>query len=163
RQHRRYRHLRAADPGQRQRVVRRREGDQHRVQQPDLQLHRRRLHDQPGYGQLRLVHRDAVLRPVARAGVPTRPDPHQPAAGATTAVSRLVLKLPPSTAWATRTQTLSVLGSTDGSTYTTIAGSANYTFDPATANTVTIRFTSTSRRYLRLNFTANTGWPAGQL
>ena len=43
-------------------------------------------------------------------------------------------------------------------------GSANYTFDPATGNTVTISLPSAvSERYLRLNFTANTGWPAGQV
>ena len=82
--------------------------------------------------------------------------------GAATAVSRVVLKLPPASSWATRTQTLSVQGSTNGSTFTTLAGSAGRTFNPATGNTVTITFTSTSTRYVRLNFTANTGWPAGQ-
>lgn len=40
----------------------------------------------------------------------------------------------------TRTQTLSILGSTDGSTFSTIVGSAGYTFDPSTGNTVTITF-----------------------
>jgi hypothetical protein len=74
-----------------------------------------------------------------------------------------VLDLPPSTSWGARTQTLSVLGSTDGSTFNTIAGSAGYTFDPNTGNTVTITFTSSSVRFVRLNFTANTGWPAGQV
>jgi hypothetical protein len=44
-----------------------------------------------------------------------------------------------------------------------VVGSAGYTFDPATGNTVTITFQGTSQRYLRLTFTANTGWPAGQL
>jgi hypothetical protein len=83
--------------------------------------------------------------------------------GSVRAVSRVVLKLPPSAAWQTRTQTLSVLGSTDGASYSTIVGSAPYTFDPATGNTVTIAFTATSRRYLRLVFTANTGWPAAQV
>jgi chitodextrinase len=83
--------------------------------------------------------------------------------GAATSVSRLVLKLPPATAWGARTQTLSVLGSTDGSTFSTIVGSAGYTFDPASGNTVTITFGATSPRYVRVNFTANTGWPAGQL
>jgi cytochrome c len=78
-------------------------------------------------------------------------------------VGRIVLRLPPSTAWGTRTQTLSVAGSTDGSTFTTIAASAGYAFDPATGNTVTITFAATSRRFIRLNFTANTGWPAGQV
>jgi hypothetical protein len=56
-----------------------------------------------------------------------------------------------------------VLGSSDGTTFTTIVASASYTFDPATGNTVTITFSSTSVRYLRLNFTANSQWPAGQV
>jgi hypothetical protein len=83
--------------------------------------------------------------------------------GSAQAVARVVLKLPPSTAWATRTQTLAISGSADGSTFTTIVASAGYTFDPATANTVTITFPAASVRYLRLNFTANTGWSAGQV
>jgi beta-glucosidase len=82
--------------------------------------------------------------------------------GSATAVGRIVLDLPPATAWNTRTQTLSVQGSTDGSNFSTLVGSAGYTFNPATGNTVTITVPSTSTRYLRLNFTANTGWPAGQ-
>jgi parallel beta-helix repeat protein len=84
--------------------------------------------------------------------------------GSSQSVSRVVLQLPASTSWATRTETLSLLGSTDGSTFSTIVGSANYTFDPsANNNTVTITFPATSQRYLRLNITANTGWPAGQI
>jgi hypothetical protein len=83
--------------------------------------------------------------------------------GAAATVGRVVLKLPPAAAWQTRTQTLSVLGSTNGSSYAAVVGSAGYTFNPATGNTVTITFTATSQRYLRLTFTANTGWPAGQL
>ena len=83
--------------------------------------------------------------------------------GSAQGVSRIVLDLPPLTVWATRTQTLSVLGSTDGSNFSTVVGSAGYTFDPATGNTVTITFASASVRYLRLNFTANNGWPAGQV
>ena len=74
-----------------------------------------------------------------------------------------MLKLPPATAWATRTQAVTVLGSTDGSTFTGVVGSATYTFNPATGNAATVTFSSTSRRYLRLTFTANSGWPAGQL
>jgi parallel beta-helix repeat protein len=83
--------------------------------------------------------------------------------GATKSFGRIVLDLPPSTAWGARTQTLSVQGSTDGSTFATIVGSAGYTFDPSTGNTVTITFPATNARYVRLNFTANTGWPAGQV
>ncbi|HVV25189.1 MAG TPA: discoidin domain-containing protein [Pseudonocardiaceae bacterium] len=78
-------------------------------------------------------------------------------------IGKLVLKLPPSTAWGTRTETLSVLGSTDGSSFSTLVGSAGYTFDPASGNTVTITFPAATERYVRVNITANTGWPAGQL
>ncbi|GLY33987.1 mycodextranase [Amycolatopsis sp. NBRC 101858] len=74
--------------------------------------------------------------------------------GATVSVSRLVLKLPPSSAWGTRTQTISVDG---------VEAAAGYTFNPASGNTATITFPATSARTLRLTFTGNTGWPAGQL
>jgi hypothetical protein len=57
-----------------------------------------------------------------------------------------------------------VLGSADGTTFSTLAGSGTYSFDPAAnTNTVTITFPAASTRFLRLNFTANTGWPAGQV
>ncbi|WNI17077.1 choice-of-anchor D domain-containing protein [Actinacidiphila sp. ITFR-21] len=79
-------------------------------------------------------------------------------------VGKVVLKLPPATAWATRTETLSVQGSTDGSAFSTLVGSAGYTFDPnANNNTVTITFNAATERYLRVNITANSGWSAGQL
>ncbi|MCW2884960.1 MAG: coagulation factor 5/8 type domain protein [Streptosporangiaceae bacterium] len=81
--------------------------------------------------------------------------------GSAQSASRIVLQLP--AAWGTRTQTLSVLGSTDGTNFTTIKASAGYTFDSTTGNTVTIPFTATTQRYFRLNITANTGWPAGQI
>lgn len=83
--------------------------------------------------------------------------------GSASDVSRIVLALPPSAAWDARTETLSVTGSTDGSSFDTIVGSADYRFDPDTGNTVSITFDSTSARYLRLTFTGNTGWPAGQV
>jgi hypothetical protein len=76
--------------------------------------------------------------------------------GATDSLTKVVIDLPPASAWNTRTQTLSVLGSTNGSSYSTLAGSATYTFDPSTGNTVTIPLPSgTSDQYLRLSFTAN--------
>ncbi|HZJ62444.1 MAG TPA: hypothetical protein VFD36_02910 [Kofleriaceae bacterium] len=62
-----------------------------------------------------------------------------------------------------RTQTLSLLGSTDGSTFTTLVASRGATFDPASSNTATITFAATAQRFLRLSVTANTGWPAGQV
>src|ERR1700730_17887011 len=50
--------------------------------------------------------------------------------GSATSVGRIVLDLPPSTAWATRTQTITVQGSTDGSNYTTLAASAGLQLHP---------------------------------
>ncbi|MFF4250172.1 discoidin domain-containing protein [Streptomyces sp. NPDC001663] len=83
--------------------------------------------------------------------------------GSAYAVRRLVLKLPPSSAWGARTQTITVLGSTDGSNYSTVVGSTGYRFDPATGNTATVSLPDgTNLRYLRLSVSANTGWPAGQ-
>ncbi|WP_436842959.1 galactose-binding domain-containing protein [Streptomyces collinus] len=83
--------------------------------------------------------------------------------GSSYAVRRLVLKLPPSPAWGARTQTVTVLGSTDGSAYSTVAGSQGYRFDPATGNTATVSLPAgTNLRYLRLSVSANTGWPAAQ-
>ncbi|WP_329454039.1 discoidin domain-containing protein [Streptomyces sp. NBC_01497] len=81
--------------------------------------------------------------------------------GSARSASRVVLQLP--AAWGTRAQTVSVLGSTDGSDFTTVKPSATYTFAPSSNNTVTIAFPATTQRYFRLNITANTGWPAGQV
>jgi hypothetical protein len=84
--------------------------------------------------------------------------------GQSYSVGKVVLKLPPATAWAARQETLSLQGSTDGSSFSTLAGSAAYTFDPnANNNTVTITFPAASARYVRVNVTANTGWTAAQL
>ncbi|GGK62402.1 glycosyl hydrolase [Sphaerisporangium melleum] len=80
--------------------------------------------------------------------------------GSALSVDQLVLKLPGS-GWGARTQTLTVQGSTNGSTFSTIVGSAGYTFSGT--NVVTIGLTTTTTRYVRLTFTANTGWPAAQL
>ncbi|WP_222722219.1 discoidin domain-containing protein [Actinomadura alba] len=81
--------------------------------------------------------------------------------GSATDVDQVVLKLP--AGWGSRTQTLSVQGSTNGSTFTNLIGSAGYSFDPASSNVVTINFTAASARYVRVNITANTGWAAAQL
>ena len=76
----------------------------------------------------------------------------------------VTLDLPPSTDWSTRTETLSVLGSTNGSSWTTLVGSAGYTFNPSTGNTVSISLPAgTSDQYLELDFTGNTGWDAAQV
>jgi hypothetical protein len=81
--------------------------------------------------------------------------------GGSQSVARVVLKLPAS--WGQRSQTLTLSGSTDGTTFTTLKPSTAYSFDPATGDTVTITFASTAVRYVRATVTANTGWPAGQV
>jgi len=80
--------------------------------------------------------------------------------GASTSINQVVLRLPAS--WGARTQTFSVLKSADDITYTPVVDSASHTFSPS-ANTVTLNFTATAARYVKLNFTANTGATGGQL
>jgi hypothetical protein len=82
--------------------------------------------------------------------------------GSPVSISEIVMDLPPSSSWGTRTQTITIQGSTDGTNYTTLVASAGYTFT-SPQNTVTVTFPAATVRYLKLTFTANTGWPAGQL
>ncbi|PRX18552.1 discoidin domain-containing protein [Actinoplanes italicus] len=83
--------------------------------------------------------------------------------GTATQVNQAILKLPPATAWNTRTQTLSIQGSTNGTSFSDLKASAGYSFNPSSGNAVTIDFTAASARFVRLNFTGNSAWPAGQL
>jgi len=83
--------------------------------------------------------------------------------GSAVSIHRIVMHLPPLPAWRPRTQTLSISGSTDGTTYRPVPGSSRYIFSPATGNTASVSFPSATVRFLKLTFTANTGWPAGQL
>ncbi|WP_330333078.1 discoidin domain-containing protein [Streptomyces sp. NBC_00536] len=84
--------------------------------------------------------------------------------GAAAHVERVVLKLPPPAAWGARTQTLAVLGSADGTAFTTLVAARDYRFDPATGNQVTIALPAgADPRHLRVTVTGNTGWPAGQI
>ncbi|HXL91329.1 MAG TPA: choice-of-anchor D domain-containing protein, partial [Streptosporangiaceae bacterium] len=76
--------------------------------------------------------------------------------GSAQTLGSVTITLPPATDWNTRTQTLSILGSDNDSTFTTIVGSATYTWNPSTGNTVTIPLPSgTSDQYVEFNFTAN--------
>ena len=76
--------------------------------------------------------------------------------GAVHSLSSVTIDLPPSSAWSTRTQTLSVLGSANGSSFSTLVGSATYTWNPSSGNTVTIGLPAgTSDQYVQLSFTAN--------
>ncbi|WBQ04961.1 discoidin domain-containing protein [Kribbella sp. CA-293567] len=83
--------------------------------------------------------------------------------GSNADLSSVVVRLNPDSSWGNRTQTFSVLGREQGATgFTTIAASASYNFSPASGNSVTIPV-SARVADVRLNFTANTGAPAGQV
>jgi hypothetical protein len=84
--------------------------------------------------------------------------------GSAQSIGSITLDLPPSSSWSTRTETLSVLGSTNDTTFTQVVASAGYTFNPSTGNTVTISLPSgTSAQYVELSIAGNTGWAAAQL
>ncbi|MEV5409978.1 discoidin domain-containing protein [Thermopolyspora sp. NPDC052614] len=77
--------------------------------------------------------------------------------GRAVSVNELVLRLPAH--WESRSQTFDVRGSLDGNTFTQLAPSAARLFNPA----ATVTFATATARYIRLNITANTQWPAGQI
>ncbi|MEV4033791.1 discoidin domain-containing protein [Streptomyces umbrinus] len=81
--------------------------------------------------------------------------------GATARVDEVVLRLP--AGWESRNQTLSVQGSANGTSFTTLKTSASYAFSPGSANTVTVTFPAAQARYVRIDITANSGWQAAQL
>ncbi|MEU1124871.1 discoidin domain-containing protein [Streptomyces sp. NPDC005899] len=81
--------------------------------------------------------------------------------GSSTRIDEVVLKLP--AGWESREQTLSVQGSADGTSFTTLKSSARYSFTPAAGNTVTVSFPAAQARFVRIDITANTGWQAAQL
>jgi len=74
--------------------------------------------------------------------------------GTADSLSSVAIALP--STWPTRTQTLSVLGSTDDSSWTTLVASATYTWSSSSSNDVSITLPSgISDRYVELDFTAN--------
>ncbi|MET9269681.1 discoidin domain-containing protein [Kribbella sp. NPDC003557] len=83
--------------------------------------------------------------------------------GANADLSSVVIRLNPDPAWGPRTQTFSILGREQSSSaFTTVVASAAYDFNPANGNSVTIPV-SARVADVRLNFTGNTGAPAGQV
>lgn len=83
--------------------------------------------------------------------------------GANANITSLVIKLNPDPIWSARTQTFQVLSHNQTTTtFTNLVSSASYNFDPATGNSVTIPVSATVSA-IQLNFTANTGAPAGQV
>nr|WP_269326551.1 discoidin domain-containing protein [Kineosporia mesophila] len=85
--------------------------------------------------------------------------------GSLQTVGRLQLALPPVSDWNSRTQTIAISGSRTGSSWSRLKGAAGYTFDAnsSSQNAVSTSFTQARVRYLRLTFTANSGWSAAQL
>jgi hypothetical protein len=82
--------------------------------------------------------------------------------GSSVSVSRVAFKINPG--WGGRTQRFEILGSNDGTNFTSLVPAADYVFEPGeNNNTVEIRFGATQQRYIRVEVTGNTGWPAGQI
>ncbi|MFG2359157.1 discoidin domain-containing protein [Streptomyces sp. NPDC048521] len=81
--------------------------------------------------------------------------------GSSVKVNQVTLRLP--SGWPARSQTLKLQGSTDNQNFTDLTASKAYTFDSGNDQSATISFDTTTTRYVRALFTANTGWPAGQL
>ncbi|WP_328457040.1 discoidin domain-containing protein [Streptomyces sp. NBC_00386] len=81
--------------------------------------------------------------------------------GSSVKVNQVTLRLPSS--WPGRSQTLKVQGSTDNQNFTDLTASKAYTFDSSGDQSTTIALDTVTTRYVRVLFTANTAWPAGQL
>ncbi|GGU39216.1 CARDB domain-containing protein [Lentzea flava] len=83
--------------------------------------------------------------------------------GADADLSSIVVKLNPDPIWGARTQNFEVLGRDSAATaFATLKARADYRFDPATGNTVTIPVTGRAAD-VRLHFYSNTGAPGGQV
>ncbi|MDQ3788615.1 MAG: discoidin domain-containing protein, partial [Actinomycetota bacterium] len=83
--------------------------------------------------------------------------------GANAAITSVVVKLNPDPVWGPRTQTIQVLGrDQSGTTFTSLVAAQQYNFSPSSGNTVTIPVTAEAAD-VRLQFTGNTGAPAGQV
>jgi alpha-1,3-glucanase-like protein/F5/8 type C domain-containing protein len=82
--------------------------------------------------------------------------------GESATVARVQLKL--NGGWGGRTQNVQVLGSNDGTTFTSIVPTADYTFDPtANNNTVVVNFAAAQFRYLQVVTSSNNGATSAQI
>ncbi|MGW1360445.1 discoidin domain-containing protein [Streptomyces chartreusis] len=83
--------------------------------------------------------------------------------GANADLSQVVVKLNPDAAWSTRTQNIQVLGrDQDATAFTSLVGAKDYTFNPASGNTVTIPVSGAAAD-IQLKFASNTGAPGAQV
>ena len=81
--------------------------------------------------------------------------------GQSRAINQVALTVPAN--WGSRTQTITLLASSDGANYDTLVNQSSYMFDPADGNRVTLNFAEANARYVRLSISANSGWAAGQI
>ncbi|MEU3187526.1 discoidin domain-containing protein [Streptomyces sp. NPDC006923] len=81
--------------------------------------------------------------------------------GSSKRVDQVTLKLP--AGWESRRQTLSLQGSEDGTSFTTLKSSATYTFSKGAGNKVTVSFPATRTRFVRADITANSAGKKAQL
>ena len=71
-------------------------------------------------------------------------------------VKYISMHLPPLLTWEARTQAIEILSSRDGITFTTIVARAEYLFDPATGNTISITLDNpVEARYIKLLWSTN--------
>ncbi|GGQ86637.1 discoidin domain-containing protein [Couchioplanes azureus] len=83
--------------------------------------------------------------------------------GANAVLTGVRIRLNPDPAWGPRMQTFSISGRAQGATaWTTIRGSASYSFSPSSGNLVTVPVSGTAAD-VQLRFTGNTGAPGGQV
>ena len=82
--------------------------------------------------------------------------------GGVQTVSRVALKL--NSGWGGRTERFAVSGSSDGVHFSTLSPASDYALDPGTNNnTADVTFAAAQERYVRVEVTGNTGWPAAQV
>ncbi|MEU5217413.1 CARDB domain-containing protein [Streptomyces sp. NPDC020807] len=81
--------------------------------------------------------------------------------GAQVDLDHITLKLP--TGWETRQQSLAVLGSADGTAFSTLAAAQARSFTSSAANTLTVDLPTATARFVRIQVGSNTAWNAAQL
>ena len=85
--------------------------------------------------------------------------------GEVTTVARFDFRLPQPSDWNERTETFTILGSTNGTDFFTIEPSGTYTFNANSASddSASLSVAPVHTRYIKLYFTATDGWPAAQM
>jgi hypothetical protein len=81
----------------------------------------------------------------------------------TAKIHAIRVALNPLPIWGKRTQTIAVNVSNDGTNYTELVKTKQYTFDPDAGNEVQISFDEMETRFVQLVFTQNSGAGGGQV